>query len=104
MVEAAQWYSAISIASSSIALAISAYVVRKIPNRRAGDTFVVAMVFFVLAGRFAYLPRTSTLYYYHSNSAPLAYARHFYFSHTLPLAFTPSLTAHYLLCSSWLRP
>src|SRR2546425_137997 len=50
MVEASQWYSLISIGSSSLALLAAAYVVRKIPNRRAGDTFVLAMVFFVLAG------------------------------------------------------
>ena len=97
MVEAAQWYSAISIASSSIALAISAYVVRKIPNRRAGDTFVVAMVFFVLAGTFAYLLRTSTLDYYGTNSGPLAIARLFYFFHMLAVGFTASFIGQYFL-------
>ena len=97
MVEAAQWYSAISIASSSIALAISAYVVRKIPNRRAGDTFVVAMVFFVLAGTFAYLLRTSTLDYYGPNPGPLAYARLFYFCHMLAVGFTASFIGQYFL-------
>ena len=61
MVEPAQWYSLISLASSSLALLTSAYVVRKIPNRRAGDTFVMAMVFFVLAGTLAYLLRTSSI-------------------------------------------
>src|SRR2546426_2667456 len=61
MVSASQWYSLISIASSSLALLTSAYVVRKIPNRRAGDTFVMAMVFFVLAGTLAYLLRTSSI-------------------------------------------
>src|SRR5438477_153907 len=103
MVEAAQWYSAISIVSSSIALAISAYVVRKIPNRRAGDTFVVAMVFFVLAGSFAYLLRTSTLYYYESNSGPLAYARLFYFFHMLAVGFTASFIGQYFLGFALMR-
>src|SRR5438067_1927775 len=103
MVEAAQWYSAISIVSSSIALAISAYVVRKIPNRRAGDTFVLAMVFFVLAGSFAYLLRTSTLYYYESNSGPLAYARLFYFFHMLAVGFTASFIGQYFLGFALMR-
>ena len=83
MVEASQWYSLISIGSSSLALLAAAYVVRKIPNRRAGDTFVLAMVFFVLAGTFAYLLRTSTLDY-GTNSGPLTFARLFYFFHVPP--------------------
>src|SRR5437870_11962143 len=85
MVEASQWYSLISIASSSVAVAVSAYVVRKIPNRRAGNTFVLAMVFFSLAGTLAELLRTSTLNYYGSNSGPVAIARLFYFFHMLPV-------------------
>src|SRR5437879_12112470 len=97
MVEASQWYSLISVGSSSLALFVAAYVVRKIPNRRAGDTFVVAMVFFVLAGTFAYLLRTSTLDYYGSNSGPLAIARLFYFFHMLAVGFTASLLVQYFL-------
>src|SRR5437870_13625083 len=97
MVEASQWYSLISIASSSVAVAVSAYVVRKIPNRRAGDTFVLAMVFFVLAGTFAYLLRTSQLDYYGSNSRPLAIARLFYFFHMLAVGFTASFIGQYFL-------
>src|SRR6059036_4225780 len=89
MVEASQWYSLISVGSSSLALLAAAYVVRKIPNRRAGDTFVLAMVFFVLAGTFAYLLRTSTLDY-GSNSGPLTLARLFYFFHMLAVGFTAS--------------
>src|SRR2546428_6519462 len=71
--------------------------VRKIPNHRAGDTFVVAMVFFVLAGTFAYLLRTSTLDYYGSNSGPLAIARLFYFFHMLAVGFTASFIGQYFL-------
>src|SRR5438034_1804324 len=97
MVEASQWYSLISIASSSVAVAVSAYVVRKIPNRRAGDTFVLAMVFFVLAGTFAELLRTSTLNYYGSNSGPVAIARLFYFFHMLAVGFTASFIGQYFL-------
>src|SRR2546425_1085777 len=97
MVEASQWYSLISIGSSSLALLAAAYVVRKIPNRRAGDTFVLAMVFFVLAGVFAYLLRTSTLYYYGANSGPLAIARLFYFFHMLAVGFTASFIGQYFL-------
>src|SRR5436853_2799014 len=103
MVEAAQWYSLISIASSSVALAVSAYVVRKIPNRRAGDTFVLAMVFFVLAGTFAELLRTSTLNYYGSNSGPLAIARLFYFFHMLAVGFTASFIGQYFLGFALMR-
>src|SRR5439155_381851 len=66
-------------------------------NRRAGDTFVVAMVFFVLAGTFAYLLRTSTLDYYGSNSGPLAIARLFYFFHMLAVGFTASFIGQYFL-------
>src|SRR5438445_9682984 len=97
MVEASQWYSLISIGSSSLALLVAAYVVRKIPNRRAGDTFVLAMVFFVLAGTSAYLLRTSTLDYYGSNSGPLAIARLFYFFHMLAVGFTASFIGQYSL-------
>src|SRR5256885_12395947 len=97
MVEASQWYSLISVSSSSVALLLAAYVVRKIPNRRAGDTFVVAMVFFVLAGTFAYLLRTSTLDYYGSKSGPLAIARLFYFFHMLAVGFTASFIGQYFL-------
>ncbi len=60
MVEAYQWYSLISVGSAALAVSVSAYVMRRIPNRRAGDTFVLAMVFFVLAATFAYLLRTSS--------------------------------------------
>src|SRR5438876_1922125 len=97
MVEASQWYSLISVGSSSLALLVAAYVVRKIPTRRAGDPFVVAMVFFVLAGTFAYLLRTSTLDYYGSNSGPLAIARLFYFVHMLAVGFTASSIGQYFL-------
>src|SRR5881296_2832111 len=97
MVEASQWYSLISVGSSSLALLAAAYVVRKIPNRRAGDTFVLAMVFFVLAGTFAYLLRTSTLDYYGTNSGPLAIARLFYFFHMLAVGFTASFIGQYFL-------
>src|SRR5438128_5228707 len=96
MVEASQWYSLISIGSSSLALLAAAYVVRKIPNRRAGDTFVLAMVFFVLAGTFAYLLRTSTLDY-GANSGPLTFARLFYFFHMLAVGFTASFIGQYFL-------
>src|SRR3989449_69073 len=97
MVEASQWYSLISVGSSSLALLVAGYVVRKIPNRRAGDTFVVAMVFFVLAGTFAYLLRTSTLDSYGSNWGPLATARLFYFFHMLAVGFTASFIGQYFL-------
>jgi uncharacterized protein DUF835 len=103
MVEAAQWYSLVSVSSSSIALLLSAYVVRKIPNRRAGDTFVLAMVFFVLAGVFAYLLRTSTLDYYGPNSGPLAFARLFYFFHMLAVGFTASFIGQYFLGFALMR-
>jgi hypothetical protein len=97
MVEASQWYSLISVSCSSIALLLSAYVVRKVPNRRAGDTFVLAMVFFVLAGTFAYLLRTSTLDTYGTDSGPLTIARLFYFFHMLAVGFTASFIGQYFL-------
>src|SRR5207245_1718733 len=96
MVEASQSYSLISIGSSSLALLAAAYVVRKIPNRRAGDTFVLAMVFFVLAGTFAHLLRTSTLDY-GTNSGSLTFARLFYFFHMLAVGFTASFIGQYFL-------
>src|SRR3989440_11694824 len=97
MVEASQGYSLIAVSSSSVALLRAAYAVRKIPNRRAGDTFVLAMIFFVLAGTFAYLLRTSTLDYYGSNSGPLAIARLFYFFHMLAVGFVASFIGQYFL-------
>ena len=103
MVEAAQWYSLLSVSSGAIALLLSAYVVRKIPNRRAGDTFVLAMVFFVLAGTFAYLLRTSTLDYYGPNTGPLTIARLFYFFHMLAVGFTASFIGQYFLGFALMR-
>jgi hypothetical protein len=97
MVYASQWYSLISIASSSLALLTSAYVVRKIPNRRAGDTFVMAMLFFVLAGTFAYLLRTSSIDVSAPNPGPLTIARLFYFFHMLAVGFTASFIGQYFL-------
>src|SRR5207245_2087040 len=97
MVEASQWYSLISVGSSSLALLAAAYVVRKIPNRRAGDTFVLAMVFFVLAGTFAYLLRTSAIVDGGANIGPLAIARLFYFFHMLAVGFTASFIGQYFL-------
>jgi len=97
MVDASQWYSLISIASSSIALFVAAYVVRKVPNRRAGDTFVLATVFFVLAGTFAYLLRTSRLDLSGPNTGPLAIARLFYFFHMLAVGFMASFIGQYFL-------
>src|SRR5438034_10418469 len=97
MVEASQWYSLISVGSSSLALLAAAYVVRKIPNRRAGETFVLAMVFFVLAGTFAYLLRPSTLDYSGANAGALAFARLFYFFHMLAVGFTASFIGQYFL-------
>src|SRR2546422_713995 len=97
MVEASQWYSLISVGSSSLALLAAAYVVRKIPNRRAGDTFVLAMVFFVLAGTFAYLLRTSSIVDGGANTGPLAIARLFYFFHMLAVGFTASFIGQYFL-------
>jgi len=97
MVEASQWYSLISVGSSSLALLAAAYVVRKIPNRRAGDTFVLAMVFFVLAGTFAYLLRTSSIVDGGANTGPLEIARLFYFFHMLAVGFTASFIGQYFL-------
>ena len=97
MVEASQWYSLISVGSSSLALLVAAYVVRKIPNRRAGDTFVLAMVFFVLAGTFAYLLRTSSIVDGGANTGPLEIARLFYFFHMLAVGFTASFIGQYFL-------
>ncbi|TLZ85289.1 MAG: hypothetical protein E6K02_08750, partial [Methanobacteriota archaeon] len=97
MVEASQWYSLISVGSSSLALLAAAYVVRKIPNRRAGDTFVLAMVFFVLAGTFAYLLRTSAIVDGGANIGPLEIARLFYFFHMLAVGFTASFIGQYFL-------
>src|SRR5437667_9934646 len=103
MVEASQWYSLISVGGGSLTLLVAAYVVRKIPNRRAGDTFVVAMVFFVLAGTFAYLLRSSTPDYSGSNSGPLAIARLFYFLHILAVGSTASFIGQYFLGFETLR-
>lgn len=40
-------------------MGLATYVLTKIPNRRASDTFVLAMTFFLLAAVFAYLLRIS---------------------------------------------
>src|SRR2546422_10340395 len=97
MVEASQWYSLLSVGSSPVALAAAASFVRKIPNRRGGDTFVLAMVFFVLAGTFAYLLRPSTIVDGGPNTGPLAIARLFYFFHMLAVGFTASFIGQYFL-------
>ena len=103
MVEASQWYSIVSIGSASLALLLSAYVMRRIPNRRAGDTFILAMIFFVLAGVFAYLLRTSVVIEDEPNPGPLAIARLFYFFHMLAVGFTASFIGQYFLGFAALR-
>lgn len=92
MVEAADWYSLVSVSTSALALLLAAYVVRRIPNRRAGDTFALAMIFFFLAAVFAYLLRTS------GNEPPstsLALAHIFYFCHMLAVGFTAAFIGAY---------
>src|SRR2546430_12797749 len=98
MVYASQWYSIISVASSSLALLTSAYVVRKIPNRRAGDTFVMAMLFFVLAGTFAYLLPASTIDVAAPYSRALTIARLVYFFHMLAVGLPASVIRQEFLC------
>src|SRR2546422_8464364 len=95
MVYASQWYSIISVASSSLALLTSAYVVRKIPNRRAGDTFVMAMLFFVLAGTFAFLLPKSTIDVAAPHPRAPTLARVFYFFPILALGFTAAFIRPY---------
>src|SRR6266566_3617849 len=84
MVEASQWYSLISVGSRSLALLAAAYVVRKIPNRRAGGTF-------------AYRLRTSAIVDGGANIGPLEIARLFYFFHMLAVGFTASFIGQYFL-------
>lgn len=90
--DASTWYSLVSVSSSAVALALAVYVVRKVPNRRAGDTFVIAMTFFLLAGTFAFLLRSSV-------NAPesllLDYAHVFYFFHMLAVGFTAAFVGTY---------
>ena len=90
-----QWYSAVSVASGALAVAITVHVWRRSPNRRAADTFVTAMTFFLLAATFAYLLRTSTLDPTGSNATPLLFARMFYFFHMLAVGFTAAFIGSY---------
>jgi hypothetical protein len=102
MVEA-EWYSLVSVASSGIAVVLAAYVLRRIPNRRAGDAFVMAMAFFLLAAVFAHLLRTSTLDPAGSNEVPLLFARLFYFFHMLAVGFVAAFLGAYFLGFQLLR-
>lgn len=92
MVEPADWYSLISVSTSALALLLAAYVLKRVPNRRAGDTFALAMVFFFLAAVFAYLLRTSGG---DSPETSLALAHVFYFCHMLAVGFTAAFIGSY---------
>ena len=92
MVEPADWYSLISVSTSAVALALAAYVLKKIPNRRAGDTFVLAMTFFLLAAIFAYLLRISAPW---GEGTSLLLAHAFYFFHMLAVGFTAAFVGSY---------
>src|SRR5439155_5573940 len=61
------------------------------------DTFVLAMVFFVLAGTFAYLLRTSSIVDGGANTGPLEIARLFYFFPLLAVGFPASFIGQYFL-------
>ena len=92
MVQPADWYSLISVSTSAVALGLAAYVLRKIPNRRAGDTFVLAMTFFLLAAVSAYLLRISDPW---GEGTSLILAHTFYFFHMLAVGFTAAFIGSY---------
>jgi len=92
MVEPADWYSLISVSTSAVALGLAAYVLKKIPNRRAGDTFVLAMTFFLLASISAYLLRISDPW---GEGTSLVLAHMFYFFHMLAVGFTAAFVGSY---------
>lgn len=88
MVELVQWYSLLSIGTSAIAVGLAAFVVKRTPNRPAGNLFVTAMVFFLLAAIAAYLLRASDVYYGATPDSALVFGRVFYFFHMLAVGFT----------------
>lgn len=92
MVQPADWYSLVSVSTSAVALALALYVLKKIPNRRAGDTFVLAMAFFLVAAVFAYLLRISAPW---GDAVGLVFAHTFYFFHMLAVGFTAAFIGSY---------
>src|SRR2546426_6270352 len=95
MVEAFQWYSILSIVTSSLAVGIAAFVLKRTPNRGAGNTFVTAMVFFLLASILAYLFRSGYAYYGDNEGQWLFFGRIFYFFHMLAVGYTAAFVGSY---------
>jgi len=94
MVEQYQWYSLLSIVTSSIALALALLVLRRYPGRRAGATFVSAMSFFLLAALFGYLIRYG--FAEQEGGETLMWAtRLFYFVHMLAVGYTAAFVGMY---------
>ncbi|HKZ49344.1 MAG TPA: DUF835 domain-containing protein [Thermoplasmata archaeon] len=90
MVDEALWYSLISVAASALSLGLAAYVLRSIPNRRAGDLFVLAMAFFFVSGVLAFVNRVTE-----PGEWSLVLARMFYFAHTMTVGYVMSFLGAY---------
>ena len=94
MVETYQWYSLLSITTSSLALVLALWVFRRHPGRRAASTFVAAMACFLGAAFFAYEIRYG---FAEAEGGPVLVwsARAFYFVHMLAVGLTAAFVGTY---------
>ena len=94
MVEASDLNSLMSLSTSIVALALAVVVWRRHPARRAGQTFVAAMSFFLLAAVCAYFLREGFQYGWPLETR-LWSARAFYFVHMLAVGLTAAFVGTY---------
>lgn len=94
MVETYDYYGALSIATSTLALCVALFVLRRHPGRRAGRTFVLAMSFFLLAALFAYFQRMGFVEGWNPTGL-IWVSRGFYFVHMLAVGLAAAFVGMY---------
>jgi len=95
MVDVPELNSLLALSTSAASLGLAVLVLRRTPNRPAGNTFVTAMVFFFLSTVFTYLIREAFQYQPFDPDRALMYKRIFYFFHMLAVGYTAAFVGSY---------